>query len=104
MGNFKITFEFLSFFFLKFFLLYRGGGAGVESSPVFVPVLNVYPLYSCNTRIRTVSGDGGFQNACDIINERLEPYKKKQPTGSWAEWVKMAYFDKVNLCVSGFYA
>ncbi|XP_025414020.1 xanthine dehydrogenase [Sipha flava] len=43
-------------------------------------------------------------NACEIINKRLEPIKKKNPTGSWAEWVKTAYFDKVNLCASGFYA
>ncbi|VVC38233.1 Oxidoreductase, molybdopterin binding site,Aldehyde oxidase/xanthine dehydrogenase,FAD-binding [Cinara cedri] len=43
-------------------------------------------------------------NACEIINKRLEPFRKRNPTGSWADWVKMAYFDKVNLCVSGFYA
>lgn len=45
-----------------------------------------------------------LQNACEIINKRLEPIKKKNPTGTWTEWIKTAYFDKVNLCASGFYA
>lgn len=45
-----------------------------------------------------------FQNACEIINKSLEPIKRKNPTGSWLEWVESAYFDKVNLCASGFYA
>ncbi|XP_025200769.1 xanthine dehydrogenase [Melanaphis sacchari] len=43
-------------------------------------------------------------NACEIVKARLEPIKKRNPGGSWAEWVKTAYFEKVNLCASGFYA
>lgn len=45
-----------------------------------------------------------LQNACEIVKARLEPIKKRNPGGSWAEWVKTAYFEKVNLCASGFYA
>ncbi|XP_060840095.1 xanthine dehydrogenase isoform X2 [Rhopalosiphum padi] len=43
-------------------------------------------------------------NACEIINARLEPIKKRNPGSSWAKLVKTAYFEKVNLCASGFYA
>jgi len=45
-----------------------------------------------------------LQNACEIVKARLEPIKKRNPGGTWAEWVKTAYFEKVNLCASGFYA
>lgn len=45
-----------------------------------------------------------IQNACEIVKARLEPIKKRNPGGSWAEWVKTAYFEKINLCASGFYA
>ncbi|XP_050537664.1 xanthine dehydrogenase/oxidase isoform X2 [Daktulosphaira vitifoliae] len=43
-------------------------------------------------------------NACEIINKRLEPYKKKKPNGTWKEWVNSAYFDKVCLWAQGYYA
>ncbi|XP_069577315.1 xanthine dehydrogenase/oxidase [Brachyistius frenatus] len=43
------------------------------------------------------------QNACDILAKRLEPYKTKNPKGSWEDWVKAAYFDCVNLSANGFY-
>lgn len=28
-----------------------------------------------------------FQNACEILLERLEPYKMKNPDGTWEDWV-----------------
>ncbi|XP_070786572.1 xanthine dehydrogenase/oxidase isoform X1 [Enoplosus armatus] len=43
------------------------------------------------------------QNACEILVKRLEPYKTKNPNGSWEDWVKAAYFDRVNLSSNGFY-
>ncbi|KAM3850718.1 xanthine dehydrogenase/oxidase [Diretmus argenteus] len=43
------------------------------------------------------------QNACEILLKRLEPYKTKNPKGSWEDWVKAAYLDRVNLCANGFY-
>ncbi|XP_013414652.1 xanthine dehydrogenase/oxidase-like [Lingula anatina] len=42
-------------------------------------------------------------NACTTIRERLEPYVKANPEGTWAEWVAAAYFDRVSLSVTGFY-
>lgn len=43
-------------------------------------------------------------NACSKINERLEPLKKKHPNLTWEELIRMAYFERVSLSASGFYA
>lgn len=43
-------------------------------------------------------------NACNILKERLEPYKAKNPNGKWEEWVIAAYLDRVSLAATGFYA
>ncbi|XP_072545990.1 xanthine dehydrogenase/oxidase [Salminus brasiliensis] len=42
-------------------------------------------------------------NACQTLLQRLETYKASNPKGSWEEWVKAAYFDRVNLSANGFY-
>ncbi|KAJ2950078.1 hypothetical protein O0L34_g11418 [Tuta absoluta] len=43
-------------------------------------------------------------NACNILKDRLEPFKAKNPNGKWEDWVLAAYVDRVNLSASGFYA
>lgn len=43
-------------------------------------------------------------NACDVLKERLEPYKAKNPNGKWEDWVLAAYLDRVSLAATGFYA
>ncbi|KAI5635559.1 molybdopterin-binding domain of aldehyde dehydrogenase domain-containing protein [Phthorimaea operculella] len=43
-------------------------------------------------------------NACNILKERLQPFKAKNPDGKWEDWVSAAYVDRVNLSASGFYA
>uniref|UniRef100_A0A8D2ZCK4 Xanthine dehydrogenase/oxidase n=1 Tax=Scophthalmus maximus TaxID=52904 RepID=A0A8D2ZCK4_SCOMX len=40
------------------------------------------------------------QNACELLVRRLQPYKTKNPEGSWEDWVT-AYFDRVNLSANG---
>uniref|UniRef100_A0A3B3ZI89 Xanthine dehydrogenase n=1 Tax=Periophthalmus magnuspinnatus TaxID=409849 RepID=A0A3B3ZI89_9GOBI len=42
-------------------------------------------------------------NACEILGQRLQPYKDRDPQGAWESWVKAAYFDRVNLSANGFY-
>jgi xanthine dehydrogenase/oxidase len=42
-------------------------------------------------------------NACEKINERLEPYKAKNPNGKWEDWVTAAYMDRTGLSATGFY-
>ncbi|KAK7063243.1 hypothetical protein SK128_010508 [Halocaridina rubra] len=43
------------------------------------------------------------KDACEKIIQRLEPYVTQNPTGSWEDWVKAAYFDRVSLSAAGFY-
>lgn len=33
----------------------------------------------------------------------MEPFKKRNPEGKWADWVKAAYFERVSLSSTGFY-
>ncbi|XP_063923142.1 xanthine dehydrogenase-like [Zophobas morio] len=41
--------------------------------------------------------------ACNTIKERLKPYKDANPKGTWEEWVKKAYFDRVSLSTTGYF-
>uniref|UniRef100_H3CM91 Xanthine dehydrogenase/oxidase n=1 Tax=Tetraodon nigroviridis TaxID=99883 RepID=H3CM91_TETNG len=43
------------------------------------------------------------RNACEVLVKRLAPYKSQNPGGSWEDWVKAAYLDRVNLSANGFY-
>jgi xanthine dehydrogenase/oxidase len=43
-------------------------------------------------------------DACNQILPRLAPYRQKFPQASFAEIVKKAYFDRVNLCAQGFHS
>ncbi|XP_055712737.1 xanthine dehydrogenase [Phlebotomus papatasi] len=43
-------------------------------------------------------------NACNILNERIAPYKKAFPEDGWNKWISRAYFDRVSLSATGFYA
>jgi xanthine dehydrogenase/oxidase len=47
---------------------------------------------------------GAVIEACEIINKRLAPYRENLPEAGWNEWVKAAYFDRVSLSTTGFYA
>jgi xanthine dehydrogenase/oxidase len=42
--------------------------------------------------------------ACNQLSERLAPYRAKYSDENWESWVRRAYFDRVSLSASGFYA
>ncbi|KAI5709871.1 hypothetical protein M8J75_003796 [Diaphorina citri] len=42
-------------------------------------------------------------DACSKLNERLKPYKEKNPTGKWQDWVKAAFFDRTSLAATGYF-
>jgi xanthine dehydrogenase molybdopterin-binding subunit B len=44
-----------------------------------------------------------FQDACETLRKRLEPFKAANPKGKWADWVKAAYCERVSLSATGFY-
>ena len=43
-------------------------------------------------------------NACTVLRDRLKPYRDRMPGKSWDDWVGKAYFERVPLFASGFYA
>nr|AOE46690.1 xanthine dehydrogenase [Drosophila bipectinata] len=43
-------------------------------------------------------------DACEKLNKRLAPVKEALPEGTWKEWINKAYFDRVSLSATGFYA
>lgn len=43
-------------------------------------------------------------NACNILYARLAPYREQFPEDGWDKWVNKAYFDRVSLSTTGFYA
>eukprot|EP00094_Tigriopus_californicus_P013136 TCALIF_12703-PA protein Name:"Similar to XDH Xanthine dehydrogenase/oxidase (Gallus gallus)" AED:0.07 eAED:0.07 QI:278/0.8/0.66/1/1/1/6/364/1546 len=43
-------------------------------------------------------------NACHTLLKRLDGIKKKNPSGSWDDWIKAAYFERISLSAVGFYA
>lgn len=42
-------------------------------------------------------------NACAVISERLEPYRKQFPDLGWHGWIAKAFMDRVSLSATGFY-
>uniref|UniRef100_A0A2C9JEU6 xanthine dehydrogenase n=1 Tax=Biomphalaria glabrata TaxID=6526 RepID=A0A2C9JEU6_BIOGL len=41
--------------------------------------------------------------ACETIIERLKPFIKTNPKGSWEQWIKDAYLGRISLSATGFY-
>ncbi|XP_014674278.1 PREDICTED: xanthine dehydrogenase/oxidase-like [Priapulus caudatus] len=46
---------------------------------------------------------GAVLNACQILRERIDPFKERDPSGTWEDWVKAAYLDRVSLSTTGFF-
>ncbi|XP_056112603.1 aldehyde oxidase 6 isoform X2 [Rhinichthys klamathensis goyatoka] len=43
------------------------------------------------------------QDACQILYKRLEPIRKKDPEGTWQNWIMTAFLEKISLSATGFY-
>jgi xanthine dehydrogenase/oxidase len=42
-------------------------------------------------------------NACEILSERLKPYRDANPSATWQQLVASAYSNRVNLSATGFF-
>ncbi|XP_019698850.2 xanthine dehydrogenase [Harpegnathos saltator] len=42
-------------------------------------------------------------NACKEIMKRLQPIMDSDPNGTWENWIKTAYFQRISLSATGFY-
>ncbi|KAK5891015.1 hypothetical protein CgunFtcFv8_018312 [Champsocephalus gunnari] len=77
---------------------------GVPPSKIHVSETSTNTVPNTSPTAASSSSDlngAAVQNACQILSERLEPYKS--PEGSWEDWVRAAYFNRVNLSANGFY-
>ncbi|XP_076008116.1 aldehyde oxidase 6 [Genypterus blacodes] len=79
---------------------------GIPSSKIYISET------STNTVPNTLPSAASFgtdsngiavRNACQILYERLEPIRQKNPEGSWEKWVQSAFFEKISLSATGFY-
>ncbi|XP_033724917.1 xanthine dehydrogenase/oxidase-like [Pecten maximus] len=46
---------------------------------------------------------GAIKNACVKIRDRLEPFRKANPEGTWEDWVNAAYIERVSLSATGIF-
>ncbi|XP_034409281.1 xanthine dehydrogenase/oxidase isoform X2 [Cyclopterus lumpus] len=79
---------------------------GIPCSKIHISETSTNTVPNTSPTAASASSDlngAAVQNACEILVKRLEPYKIKDPKGSWEDWVRAAYFDRVNLSANGFY-
>uniref|UniRef100_A0A8C2D467 Aldehyde oxidase 6 n=1 Tax=Cyprinus carpio TaxID=7962 RepID=A0A8C2D467_CYPCA len=43
------------------------------------------------------------KDACQILYNRLEPIRKKNPKGTWQNWIITAFLEKISLSATGYY-
>ncbi|CAN9498296.1 unnamed protein product [Ophioblennius macclurei] len=79
---------------------------GISSSKIYISETSTNTVPNTSPTAASASSDlngAAVQNACEILLKRLEPYRSRNPKGLWEDWVKAAYFDRVNLSANGFY-
>ncbi|XP_008323589.1 xanthine dehydrogenase/oxidase [Cynoglossus semilaevis] len=79
---------------------------GIPCSKIHISETSTNTVPNTSPTAASASSDlngAAVQNACEILMERLQPYKTRNPKGSWEDWVHSAYFDRVNLSTTGFY-
>ncbi|XP_066529339.1 xanthine dehydrogenase/oxidase isoform X2 [Hoplias malabaricus] len=79
---------------------------GIPTSKIHISETSTNTVPNTSPTAASASSDlngMAVYNACQILMQRLEPYKTKNPVGKWEDWVNAAYFDRVNLSANGFY-
>lgn len=79
---------------------------GVPISKIHICETSSHTVANTSPTAASASSDlngAAVIQACKDLIQRLQPYKDRDPEGSWESWVKAAYFDRVNLSANGFY-
>ncbi|MED6259817.1 hypothetical protein ATANTOWER_000009 [Ataeniobius toweri] len=79
---------------------------GIPCSKIYISETSTNTVANTSPTAASASSDlngAAVHNACETLLKRLERYKTKDPEGSWEDWVKAAYLDRVNLSANGFY-
>ncbi|XP_078674888.1 xanthine dehydrogenase/oxidase-like [Branchiostoma floridae x Branchiostoma belcheri] len=75
----------------------------IPTSKIHITEMSTNTVPNASATAASVSSDingMAIKLACETILQRLEPYMGK---GSWEDWVRAAYFDRVGLSATGFY-
>ncbi|OWK10790.1 XDH [Cervus elaphus hippelaphus] len=93
--------------------VYTDGSVLVASRALKIPTSKIYISETSTNTVpnssptaASVSTDvygQAIYEACQTILKRLLPFKRKNPDGSWEDWVMAAYQDRVSLSATGFY-
>ncbi|XP_058407487.1 xanthine dehydrogenase/oxidase isoform X3 [Diceros bicornis minor] len=78
----------------------------IPTSKIYISETSTNTVPNTSPTAASVSADINGQavyKACQTILQRLEPFKRKNPSGSWEDWVIAAYQDAVSLSATGFY-
>ncbi|XP_070092658.1 xanthine dehydrogenase/oxidase isoform X10 [Equus caballus] len=78
----------------------------IPTSKIYISETSTNTVPNTSPTAASVSTDLNGQavyEACQTILKRLEPFKRKNPSGSWEDWVIAAYQDAVSLSATGFY-
>ncbi|CAD7676511.1 unnamed protein product [Nyctereutes procyonoides] len=78
----------------------------IPTSKIYISETSTNTVPNTSPTAASVSADINGQavyEACKTILKRLEPFKKKNPSGSWEDWVIDAYENTVSLSATGFY-
>ncbi|XP_060736363.1 xanthine dehydrogenase/oxidase [Tachysurus vachellii] len=79
---------------------------GIPSTKIHISETSTNTVPNTSPTAASASSDlngMAVHNTCQKLLQRLEPYKAKNPKGTWEDWVNAAYFDRVNLSANGFY-
>ncbi|KAB0396072.1 hypothetical protein E2I00_020115 [Balaenoptera physalus] len=78
----------------------------VPTSKIYISETSTNTVPNSSPTAASVSTDiygQAVYEACQTILKRLEPFKRKNPSGSWEDWVMAAYRGTVSLSATGFY-
>uniref|UniRef100_H0WGC0 Xanthine dehydrogenase/oxidase n=1 Tax=Otolemur garnettii TaxID=30611 RepID=H0WGC0_OTOGA len=78
----------------------------IPTSKIYISETSTNTVPNTSPTAASVSSDINGQAiyaACQTILQRLEPFQKKNPSGSWEDWVTAAYVNAVSLSATGFY-
>ncbi|KAM3930799.1 xanthine dehydrogenase/oxidase [Leptodactylus fuscus] len=79
---------------------------GIATSKIHISETSTNTVPNASPTAASVSSDlngMAIYNACQTLLQRLEPYKKSNPSGTWESWIRSAYEDRVSLSATGFY-
>ncbi|XP_063775025.1 xanthine dehydrogenase/oxidase isoform X2 [Pseudophryne corroboree] len=80
---------------------------GIAASKIHISETSTNTVPNTSPTAASVSSDlngMAIYNACQTLLQRLEPYKKSNPSGTWESWISSAYQDRVSLSATGFYS